>query len=378
MRVAIISESFLPHVNGVTNSVLRMVEHLAPRGYEIHIITPIAGEQWHGSIPVTRLRSIPMPGYSDVAISLAGHRRLTAILRDFAPDVVHLASPFTLGVPAVRAARSVGIPVVAAFQTDVAGFASRYGLGMAQPLVWRRLQHIHSAADRTLVPSRPTLEVLAAQGVPRMALWPRGVDADMFNPVHRDDELRAGWTEGRRDVVVGFVGRVAAEKEVDQLVALADLPGVTIVVVGDGPARRGLERQLPTAVFTGFLHGAELSRAVASLDVMVHTGRYETFCQSVQEALASGVPVVASAAGGPLDLVDPSRTGWLYPAGDRTALREYVQDLVGDQFKRQAMGAAARHCVAGRTWGAVMTQLEGHYAEVVSARSTTSTMKGTV
>ncbi|CAB4945780.1 MAG: glycosyltransferase [Actinobacteria bacterium] len=376
MRVAIVTESFLPHVNGVTNSVLRMLEHLAPRGYDLHVITPIAGDGWHGDVPVTRLLSLPMPGYSAVAISLVGHRRLSAILREIAPDVVHLASPFVVGVPAVRAASDLGIPVVAAFQTDVAGFASRYGLGVADAMVWRRLRRIHGASDLTLAPSRPTIHDLKAHDVPRVEFWPRGVDAATFNPTHRHDGLRAEWTGSRDDVVVGYVGRVAAEKEVEQLAVLADIPGVTVVVVGDGPARSNLERLIPAGVFTGFLHGDELSRAVASLDVMVHTGRFETFCQSVHEALASGVPVVAPASGGPLDLVTPSRNGWLYPPGDEQALRGHVLDLVGDQFKREAMGVAARQSVAGRSWCAVMTQLEQHYADVVAARSPASALRG--
>jgi phosphatidylinositol alpha 1,6-mannosyltransferase len=177
-------------------------------------------------------------------------------------------------------------------------------------------------------------------------------------------------------LLVGYVGRLAPEKEVDQLRALSVLDGVRVVVVGDGPSRNELEHQLPEAVFLGFLSGAELSRAVASLDVMVHPGRHETFCQSVQEALSSGVPVVAAGAGGPLDLIDSSRTGWLYPPGDAQAFVDRVRDLVGDDAKRRAMGGAARASVEHRSWESVMRALMHHYRAVIAERSAAVTRIG--
>jgi len=150
-------------------------------------------------------------------------------------------------------------------------------------------------------------------------------------------------------------------------VVLGDLPGVRLVVIGDGPERERLTQRLPGAYFTGVLTGRDLSGAVASLDVMVHPGPYETFCQAAQEAMASGVPVVAVGAGGLLDLVDSSRTGWLYPPGDLQVLRAHVSDLAGDQAKRRAMGTAAHKSVRARTWPVVCDRLLGHYDE--AARS---------
>lgn len=166
---------------------------------------------------------------------------------------------------------------------------------------------------------------------------------------------------------MGFVGRLAAEKQVEDLAVLSDLPGVRLIVIGDGPERERLSRRLSGAHFTGLLPGPELSRAVASLDVVVHPGPYETFCQSTQEAMASGVPVVAVGAGGLLDLVDSSRTGWLYPPGNLRAMRTHVADLAGAEAKRQAMGTAAHDAVRARTWPVVRDRLLGHYVE--AARS---------
>jgi phosphatidylinositol alpha 1,6-mannosyltransferase len=160
------------------------------------------------------------------------------------------------------------------------------------------------------------------------------------------------------------VGRLAREKRVDLLAHLAEQPGVRLVIVGDGPQRARLERRLPGAAFLGFQSGANLSQAVASLDLFVHTGADETFCQAVQEALAAGVPVLAAGAGGPLDLVQHGVNGWLWPPDRPDLLRPAVHALVVDPARRAAMAAAAHHSVEGRTWSVVGDQLLAHYRSV--------------
>lgn len=380
--MAIVAESFLPHVNGVTNSVLRIVEHLERRGHEAVVVAAGSAEQiraaregslqHYESAPIVRWASLPMPRYPQVRLHLARTGTVADVLREIEPDVVHLASPFFIGMPTVRAAMSLHLPTVAVYQTDVASFVERYGLGMMRPLVWRHLRAIHQSADRTLAPSSAAIEDLRSQGVPRVHLWQRGVDSERFSPAHRDLSLHDQWAP-RGEVVVGYLGRLAPEKQVGDLAALRSLPGVQVVVVGDGPSRSDLQRRLPEARFTGQLGGIELSRAVASFDIMVHTGPHETFCQSVQESLASGVPVVSVAAGGPIDLVDPSRSGWLYPVGDLNAMRDHVRDLAGDGRKRAAMGRYARESVRHRTWESVGDDLLTHYDEL---RLRTRTLAG--
>jgi phosphatidylinositol alpha 1,6-mannosyltransferase len=190
------------------------------------------------------------------------------------------------------------------------------------------------------------------------------VDAELFHPGRRDAGVRRVLARNG-EVLVGYVGRLAPEKRVDLLARTARLPGVKVVIVGDGPARSSLERTLPTAVFAGERHGHQLARLYASLDVFVHTGPLETFCQAVQEALASGVPVVAPAAGGPLDLVQPSRTGFLVPPGDGDAIADAVKVLVDRPDLRRQYGRAARNSVAARTWSVVGDELIAHYLAVL-------------
>ncbi|MGQ7297765.1 glycosyltransferase family 4 protein [Quadrisphaera sp. KR29] len=369
MRVAIVTDSFLPAVNGVVRSVLRVLEHLEREGHSALVVcaSPGAPSTVHGAM-VVEVPSLGLPGYTEVRVPLPSATRLRAVLAAFAPDVVHLASPFGLGGTAARAANGLGLPVVAVFQTDVAGFASRYPLtarvGSAQEAAWWRVEAIHRRAELTLAPTASVAAQLRSRGIPRTRVWARGVD-DAFDPARRDPSLRAALAP-HGEVLVGYVGRLAPEKRLEDLAVLTGVPGTRLVLVGDGPSRARLQALLPDAAFLGPLSGDRLAAAVASLDVFVHTGEHETFCQAAQEALASGVPVVAPAAGGLKDLVDPSRTGWLYAPGDLAGLRAHVTDLAGDAAKRRALGEAARERTRGRTWGVLCEQLLAHYRDALA------------
>lgn len=366
MRVAIVTESFFPQVNGVTNTVRHTVDRLLETGHEPLIIAPGPGLAGYRTAPVLRVRSVSLPGYRSFSVGLpdVGVERALA---EFRPDVVHLASPIALGAVGLRAARRLGIPTVAVYQTDIGGFARQYGI-RADAAVGRWVGRIHRRVDRTLVPSGSSYAQLSALGVTDLHLWRRGVSMDLFGPDRRSEELHDHWTRRKADqVVVGYVGRLAAEKQVRRLVELAPIPGVRLVVIGDGPARGWLEKRLPHAKFTGMLRGSDLARAFATLDVFVHPGEAETFCQTVQEAQASAVPVVAPAAGGPLDLVDSGRTGLLYDPTDRSSLRRSVARLVADPGLRRQLAAQALDGLAHRSWAEVVDELVGvHYAAVVS------------
>lgn len=368
MRVAIVTESFPPDVNGVAHCALRTVEHLVRTGHEPLVIAPAGphDQQADDPCPVIRVPSLPLPGYPQVRVALPGRRTAAAISAHRA-DVVHLAGPFVLGVRGQAAATRLGIPAVAVYQTDLAGYARTY-LNAGEAAAWRRIRAVHSAAARTLAPSSASVAALTRHGVPRVHLWPRGVDSDRFHPARRDEALRRELAP-RGELIVGYVGRLAAEKHVELLAGACELPGVRVVVVGDGPSEPGLRQALPNAVFLGRRTGDDLARIFASLDVFCHTGPLETFCQTVQEAMASGVPVVAPAAGGPLDLVDHGGTGLLVPPGDGEAVRAAVRLLHADPRTRVRYGAAARAAVAARSWEAVGDRLLGHYDQVLGERA---------
>jgi phosphatidylinositol alpha 1,6-mannosyltransferase len=364
MRIALVTESFLPDVNGVANSVVRAAEHVLQRGHQPLVIAPqpppgVRHCRVDVPYPVVRMPSLPMPGYPQIRLGLPTPA-LTGALRAHGTEVVHLASPFVLGAWGAAAAKALKLPAVAVYQTDVAAYARAYRVGMTEGAAWRWIRTVHNSAARTLVPSTESAAALDAHGVLRVHMWRRGVDDVRFHPRHRSAGLRRALAPNG-EVLVGFVGRLAVEKQVDLLADASRLPGVRLVVVGDGPAAGTLRRSLPDAAFVGVRHGAQLARLYASMDVFAHTGPYETFGQAVQEAMASGLPVVAPAAGGPIDLVDHERTGYLVPPFEAAGFTAAVARLAGSPSLRLAFGSAGRVAIEGRSWSAVGDELIGHY-----------------
>lgn len=374
VRILIVAESFLPHMNGVTNSVLRVVDHFAAAGDDLGIIAP----QWPRAdrflktssgrkIRVRRVTSLPLAGYPAVRIAPTTATSLRRRIADFQPDVIHLASPTILGGRAVVAAQKAGVPTVAVYQTDIPGYTAKYGMPFLEAASWQLLRDVHNRATVNLAPSTATRDQLVAHGVERVQLWRRGVDTSQFSPSLRSERLRAKYAEPGERIVL-YVGRLAPEKQVGDMKVLHDMPGVRLVIVGEGPDRAALQAAMPRARFAGFRSGTDLAAHVASADLFVHPGELETFGQTIQEAMASGLPVIAPRAGGPIDLVAPSRTGWLYTPGMLDELRESAADLLFDDAKRLAFGRAAQQSVSKRTWPVLSEQLRGYYREAIEMR----------
>ncbi|MGH1547793.1 glycosyltransferase family 4 protein [Leifsonia poae] len=367
MRVAVVSESFLPTVNGVTTSVLRVLDHLAAEGHEAIVICPDAGAP--AEYAGFRIHQVPSIAYRQFPVGLPSPQ-VQRILTGFAPDVLHAASPFFLGAQAIAAANRLGVPSVAIYQTDVAGFARRNGLGMTSAIAWKYVRWVHEGADLTLAPSAASEYDLRTAGVSRLGRWGRGVDLERYHPNKRRAASAIALRERLSpdgETVVGYVGRIAPEKQVERLRALRGVGGVSVAIVGDGPAREAVARELRgvNVHWLGRLGGEDLAAAYAAFDLFVHTGSEETFGQTVQEAHASGLPVVAPRAGGPIDLVEHGVDGLLFPPSDDRALRAAVSMLVRDGALRRRMGEAGRRAVLGRSWDVVCRELTGHYERVI-------------
>jgi phosphatidylinositol alpha 1,6-mannosyltransferase len=367
MRIAIITESFAPDLNGVAHTVLRTAEHLARRGHDTLIVAPEPSpgrEAGPFPYPVERVPSVSLPGYPSFRLGLPS-RAIKSALVSHGTELVHLASPVFLGVTGNAVARHLDLPTIAVYQTDIPAYARAYGMhGVGEAAAWRWLRRIHNAAQRTLAPSTAIMTQLRAHGFERIWLWGRGVDTARFDPQKRNDALRKELAPNG-EVLAGYVGRLATEKRVDLLSGVAELPGVRLVVVGGGPAETALRERIPSAAFLGEQQGEQLAETYASLDVFVHSGPYETFGQTLQEAAASGLPVVAPAAGGPLDLVDDGVTGYLVTPNSAGALAAPVARLAADPALRAAQGQAARQKVLSRSWSAIGDKLIDHYAAVL-------------
>ncbi len=373
-----VTESFLPHMNGVTNSVLHVLAHLRRRGDDVTVIAPsdtmfevpvraelghAGGERCEG-FPVIRVPSLPLPDYPKVRVAAGFVTRIRHLLAEIRPDVVHVASPFVLGWRAIQASEALGIPTVSIYQTEVPTYAARYRLPWATELLWQHVDRMHTSSTLTLVPSSFCRDQLSRRGIKRLKTWRRGVDTARFTPERRSADLRAK-ISSTGEKLIGFVGRLAAEKQIEDLQVLDAIPDSRLVIIGSGPQEEALRRRLPRAHFAGFQSGDDLGRHVASLDVFVHPGEAETFCQTIQEAMAAAVPVVAVGRGGPLDLVDVGRTGWLYRPGDLAGMRSAVEHLLAEDSTRSTFGRNAFETVQDRTWEAVSNELIGHYSRAV-------------
>ena len=373
MRVAIVAESFLPNVNGVTNSVLRILEYLRDNGHDALVIAPGARDfeeeiPEYAGFPIVRVPTIMVPMINSLPIGVPMPAVINA-LRSFHPDVIHLASPFVLGGAGASAAKQLDIPCVGVYQTDVAGFAQKYNLAPLIAMSWEWTKAIHNKCQLTLAPSSATISTLRSHGIRNVHQWARGVDAQRFNPSKRSQQLRTQWNPTGAQTIVGYVGRLAAEKGVERLAQVDAQPDMQLVIVGDGPERPTLEALMPNAVFTGALDGEELAQAYASFDIFCHTGAFETFCQTIQEALASGIPAIGPNAGGPIDLIRPGSHGALLDV-------DTYQDTVVNTIRQlrapnsyPTLCQNARDSIEGKTWEALCEQLLDYYQQAMSATS---------
>ncbi|MEJ4112905.1 glycosyltransferase family 4 protein [Corynebacterium kroppenstedtii] len=370
MRIAIVAESFLPNINGVTNSILRILEYCDRHGHDALVIAPGAREVQdecadYMGFPIARVPTVQVPLIDSLPIGVPTPTVKRA-LRKYNPDVVHVASPFVLGAAGAFGASQLGIPTVAVYQTDVAGFANNYHMKPLASAAWKWTRTIHNACSRTLAPSSVTIKELRLHKIRDVHYWARGVDNELFSPTKRSEALRRSWApQGQK--IVGYVGRLAAEKSVHRLVALHDRDDIQLVITGDGPDGQDLRDLLPRAIFTGARYGEELAEIYASLDLFIHPGEYETFCQAVQEALASGVPAIAPRAGGPIDLIDDGVDGELLAVSsfERDLSAAVSRLLAAEGYRDRCV--AARESVTQRTWECLCDELIGHYRAAIES-----------
>jgi phosphatidylinositol alpha 1,6-mannosyltransferase len=363
LRIAVVTEAFLPQVNGVTNSVLRLLEYSKSQGHEVLIIAP-ESEGAPTSYLGYKIKHVPSIAMKKLIPMGVPRKFLEPLLEGFDPDVIHLASPIFLGHYVARIAKKMGIPTVSVYQTDIAGFARHYGLTIAHNTLKKWVSRIHQASDITLAPSKWACRDLEINGVKNVRIWKRGVDLVNFDPSRRDELLRANIVGKSEKLIIGYVGRLANEKRIDDLAILDQQRNIQLVIVGDGPAAARFKKELPNARFVGYQSGTELARYVASFDIFVHTGKHETFCQAIQEALAAGVPVIGPDSGGPVDLIDHGVTGLLIDTADSHALLDAVETL-RTHSSFDLMRLAARRSVEHRTWDYINSQLIEHYRDAI-------------
>ena len=371
MRVAFVSEVFLPAIDGVVTRLKRTVEELGRAGDDVLMIAPAGGPPSYAGAEVLGVRSLPVPlypdgeGYPPKRVSLPGPSLGRALDR-YRPDVVHAINPVLLAAGGVVVAHRRRLPLVASYHAHLPDYAHLYRLGFMEPAGWRYVRTLHNLAHINLCTSRATLRELHDHDIERLALWPYGIERGRFHPEMARQEWRVRLSGGHPDrVILLFVGRLAKEKTVERLLeAVRDTDGVSLAIVGDGPLRANLERTFAgtATTFLGFLSGDDLAHAYASADVFVLPSQTETLGMVTLEAHASGLPVIAADSPAARELISDGRDGLRYDPRVPGALATAVAGLSADRALRKRMGLAAHAAVSGASWGQATATLRGFYA----------------
>jgi glycosyltransferase involved in cell wall biosynthesis len=370
LRIAFFTETFLPATDGVVTRLRHTIQELLGMGDEMMVIAPKYGEgpgSYEG-VPIHRVSSVPFPPYPQIKLAPV-NPGVGLALRRFEPDVIHAVNPFILGWGAPYYSRSLDVPLVASYHTNVAAYARFYKLDFFDGVTRWHTRRLHNRAVVNLCTSEATLRYLRQEGIERLHVWPQGVDATHFCPDRFSKDWRVRLTKGHpTERLLLYVGRLSHEKDIGRLRSVLDgVPEVRLALVGDGPARRDLEEEFagtPT-VFTGVLQGDELATAFASADAFVFPSTTETLGMAMIEALASGLPVLAARTDATGEVVTDGQTGLLYdPASDKSLVTA-VERLFSDDALRAMMGRSARAAAERRDWKSSTRTLRGYYEKAL-------------
>jgi glycosyltransferase involved in cell wall biosynthesis len=374
MRISIVSETFIPQVNGVSRTLDRLVHHLTSQGDRVQVVIPryretapplpknLEKSEWGGP---------SLPFYPEVRLPLVTPAGLRQTFKAFAPQLVHIATEGPLGWSALKAAHDLGVPTVSSYHTNFPQYLANYRLGFLENTAWRYLCRFHNATRITFCPTPSIRDRLAERGFRDLELWSRGVDSLQFNPLNRDEVVRRELGIDPQEKVIAYVGRLAAEKNLEMLLeSWRLLPGrekYRLLLIGDGPLRPRLERCADSRViFAGYWYGYELARLYASADLFVFPSLSDTFGNVILEAMASGLPVVAFQVPGPGDILREGETGMFAGRVDAESLARAMHSLLSRPEQLRAMGENARRYAERQNWKDILEQLRHTYQTIIA------------
>ncbi|SDM55024.1 Glycosyltransferase involved in cell wall bisynthesis [Geoalkalibacter ferrihydriticus] len=357
LKIALVTETYLPQINGVSKTLDRLVTHLQSQGDSVHLLIPRYRDnppQAKPGLEVTAFGALSLPNYPEILLPFTRPGRVRRILRDIAPDVIHIATEGPLGWAALLAARKLGVPMISSYHTNFSQYMVSYRLGFIETSVWRYLRWFHNQTARTFCPTPSIRDILHTEGFERVGTWGRGVDCERFDPVKRDARQRRELGFAPEDVVFVYCGRLAAEKNLPMLMnAFRDLadPRARLMLIGDGPLRTKLAAEADQrVVFTGYQQGEELARLYAAADIMAFPSLTETFGNVMLEAMASGLPVIGFKVPGPQDIVCHGTTGHLVTEISAPAFTRAMARFLADGEAIRRTGANARAFAQRQNW----------------------------
>jgi glycosyltransferase involved in cell wall biosynthesis len=375
LRIALVTETFPPEVNGVALTVQRLVQGLQARHHDVQLVRP---RQDRLELPSPEVgleqvltRGLPIPHYPHLRMGLPAKKSLQSMWTLRRPDLVHIATEGPLGWSALQAARKLKLPVCSDFRTNFHAYSRHYGFAWLHKPIAAYLRRFHNQAHCTMVPTPALQAQLQAVGFERLQVVARGVDARRFNPAQRDERLRHAWGAGPQDRVVLSVGRLAAEKNLDLLAsAFAQMQALDtrlrLVVVGDGPERDKLQQRCPQALLVGVKHGDDLARHYASADLFLFPSQTETYGNVTPEAMASGLAVLAFDYAAATELIRHGHNGLLASFGDEEAFIRRACDLISHPLLVEQMRVSARHTAQSQDWDQIIDQVEGVWSRLLN------------
>ena len=374
LRVAVVTETYPPEVNGVAVTLSRVVEGLHGNGHEIQLLRPRQGEAEEAAQNVryaeVLMRGLPIPRYPQLRLGLPARRALVRQWTDRRPDLVHIVTEGPLGWSALQAATHLKLPVVSDFRTNFHAYSKHYGIAWLRAPIMGYLRKFHNRTACTMVPTDGLRGELTLAGFRNLRVVSRGVDTQLFNPARRNAALRASWGADSNDLVVMCVGRLAPEKNLGLLLDAFDAlrvqePRAKLVLVGDGPQRAALQQRCPTAIFSGLQRGDNLAAHYASADLFLFPSTTETFGNVLPEAMASGLAVVAYDYAAARQLVRHGDNGLLVPYDNPAAFCAAAQRLAGQLSWVRAMGQRSRLAAQAQDWPAIVKQVEQAYLDAM-------------
>jgi glycosyltransferase involved in cell wall biosynthesis len=384
MRLALFTDTFAPQVNGVSMTLQRLVKHLEKRQVEHRVFVPVCSPNDVYSDQFFRATSLPLwflnPEYRLAMPNLIAIRNQ---LQQFQPDLIHIATPFSMGLSGLHYGKKYNVPHVASFHTYFDRYLEYYHMKFASGLLWRYFRWFHQTCLATFVPSVETMTQLQNRGIQNVDLWKRGVDCELYNPAKRNTEAIRSRYNIKAPQIFLYVGRLAPEKDLDILQQImANLPlaykdQVHWLVVGDGPHLHDMQNQSPANVtYTGYQSGETLAEIYASSDLFVFPSSTETFGNVVLEAFASGVPVVGARAGGVQEIIEDSVTGHLCIPRDSEDFIKKIIQLMDQPSTMQAYAAQARQYAMDQSWDSIFDKLLASYEQVIYEKAQQTASSG--
>ena len=372
MKIAIFTDTFFPDINGVARTLKRFTDYLHEQDISFKVFAPKGTSNEYVTDHIHRFESLSFFLYPECRLALPNLLQIKAELQDFSPDIIHVATPFNMGLCGVYYAKKLNIPLVGSYHTDFDQYLKYYDLQFFSKWVWKYMNWFHSPFQKLFVPSKETLQQLNGRNFNNLEIWPRGVDCQLFHPNYDKNAVHEKYG-GSKKYLLLYVGRLAPEKDVKTLLDVANLippeidKDIQWVWVGDGPLRGELENEAPKNVlFTGYLNGEELAEIYCAADLFVFPSSTETFGNVVLEALASGTPVIGANSGGVRNVVQAEITGTLCKPGESQEFANSIVQLLTHDSIRWQMGMEGRKYALSQRWDRIFDQLLLQYDGVIN------------